>query len=437
LQHPWISAPSEAAATDALKKGHGRVYLWAQAGKLPADSLLRACLNDYRYDRQCESARGEWLWGLLTTASYKCRLRDSVLAAVSGIEFSDAPYQLCQLAGLFALRGDDDFRRQLWRIVVDRPLKDCVGLGEDELIAVEGQQGFLAAVRRHGRDLTSREWEWFDRALGDAGQELLRDQQLLDLLDSESGADLEVRRFRDAWRDERERQAAATPIPYRERVSAPTVQEIIEAAEHGVPGCVSFRGWGRFAADDDLNRVYERLLASSGIEAIRRFLQVFAVRAFPHFDSRMLQLCLNDDANIRARATTAVANVRDPEIRRFALALYRDAAHQRAAISLLAANYEQGDEHLVLDALALPGDLDELHWTLMDLRDLVEKNPVAEYQQACEIVYEKSPCALCRHSVVKLWANRGRLPEGWLAECPHDVDKSIRELVTGLASESG
>ena len=243
----WPENPDDIVVVDALKKGLGRVYLWSQAGKVDADLLVQACLQDYRFDRQVDDPRGPWLWQLLVAAGRVERVKEPILAAVEDIENSDAGYQLCQLSRCLVAAGDERFRAQLRRIVAEKPVADEPLLGEEELMQVDGEAGFVAAVRRHGIDLASREWEWFDGVLADNGAELLGEEHVLNLLETHAAGDLHVGRFRDQWLQQRQPSQRSPHVQHQKRIKALTAADIIAAAETQGNVCVPFRGWGRQA----------------------------------------------------------------------------------------------------------------------------------------------------------------------------------------------
>src|SRR5579864_4625507 len=117
--------PTEADWRDALQKGLGRVILWVKAGRLPEQSiLLDACLNDLRYDRQCESARGHWLFEIMLATDNVEAFREPILAALTEIDDSRAADQLCEFCVFYARGGDQRFRKALQRIVAEKPLAD-------------------------------------------------------------------------------------------------------------------------------------------------------------------------------------------------------------------------------------------------------------------------------------------------------------------------
>jgi hypothetical protein len=426
------SEPNEDVFSDALRKGLGRAFLWTQSGKAKFEVLLDACLNDYRFDRQVEDSRGDWLWQLVEVGGLTTRFEEPLLEALDNIEASDAASQICQLARHYAASGKELFLSRLYHIVENRPVEDIAWLGEEELIELEGNAGFLSAVKRHGMELNARSWEWFDGLLGNLGIERLGEEAVMNLLDSAGTADGEVRRYAEGWREERTVKADVKRTSYKDRVGTDNADKVIAAAESTESTAFRFRGWGRLASMADLEKVFRRLLETENVESLRRYLQVFATRPWPQFEPRMIELCEHPDANIRRRAATAVANNRHPEVRAFALSKLKE-PHFQDAIELLARNYEPGDEAVVLNALTLPTDDNQLHWTLMSLRTLLEDNSGANCLQAVELIYEQTPCSSCRCSAVTLLQDREGLPGPLQSECKYDVEADTRLLVGGPA----
>jgi hypothetical protein len=292
----WANTPTHANLTNALRKGLGRAHIWAADGKAAADTLFEACVNDYRFDRQVERPRGDWLWQILVSASLAARFSGELLAALSRIEESHAEFQLCQFARHYARAGDERFRIELRRIVETKRVIETPSLGEVELIRLDGSQGFLLAVRRHGADLQSRDWDGFDDVLVDDGIKYLGEQHIHESLVSEANQNEHVRRFRDAWIAEQRKRAARGQAPPSDLTSQYSPDQVIASAESPAKGSPFFRRWGRVAAECDLQTVFERMLQTTDVEALRRYLQVFARRPCPRFDSRFLQLCVHADS---------------------------------------------------------------------------------------------------------------------------------------------
>ena len=117
------ASPSRDQQADALKKGLGRALQWAMTRRLDDEPLLAACLNDLRYDTQIEETRAEWLWKLILPS-----MRLSVFACRSFMRYTSSPttrmrYQLCELARHYGETGDDTFRKRLYEIVEQKPVR--------------------------------------------------------------------------------------------------------------------------------------------------------------------------------------------------------------------------------------------------------------------------------------------------------------------------
>src|SRR5213076_1532841 len=108
--------------------------------------------------------------------------------------------QLCELAGRYAEAGDDTFRTRLYEIVEQKPFADSPRLGEEEIVALDGEQGFLFDARVRGRLLAGREWEWDDGSLIDLAAERFGEEHVGRLL--EAATDEAVSRFREYWRQD-------------------------------------------------------------------------------------------------------------------------------------------------------------------------------------------------------------------------------------------
>jgi hypothetical protein len=429
----WAAPPSAESCENALRKGFGRAFIWAEAGYGDQSQLIDACLNDYRFDRQVEDARGDWLWRIVRVSAFYDAVREPVFEAIGDISSSDAVYQLCQLAAHFAKEGDDRFRLQLRRIVQDKPVADAPELGEEELLRIDGVDGFLLALRRHAADLRTREWDWYDGVLVDNANSVLGEQQVSDVLAAFSGSDEYVKQFAEYQRRELSKTPNAGRSAYSETLARLTADDIIAAAESAESRARSFRGWGRHASSADLERVLERMLGCENVKALQKYLEVFCARAMPRLDDKIFKLFYHENWHVQRRAATAIAQVQHPEARQFALEKLQEVENQEYAVEMLEKNYERGDEQLVLDSVVLPAASDQRHWLLKSLLDMVENNMEAECGRATKLIYDEMPCSCCRSFAVKLWANRGVLPADIRAECQFDFEQDTRALVGGPA----
>ncbi len=412
---------------DALRKGLGRAVLWSRSGRLDRDLLLDACLRDLRYDRQIEEPRGHWLWEMIESRRVQDFFRVPLLRALENLTDERSAHQLCVLAQHYAATGDNAFRDRLYEIVEQRPNEQLELLGEDELLALDGETAFRFIARVRGRRLATREWSWADTRFVEQGIEKFGRERVDQLFDEWTAK--AVRRFRDGWRQHQQSESIAKPRQsYEQRLASITVEEIFRTAETTLYGA-NIRGWGKQASEVELNRVLERLWSEHDPKTLANLLSAFQARALPVFDSRLIELCRHDDSRVRERALSALEPNAHPEVRAFALSELRRGLRDGRVVSLLNRNYQPGDEERILNAVELPIDVSDRHWLMLQVVEFLDMNPTANCSKLGVISYALNPCGHCRYSAVRLLVDRRAAPEWMADECRSDSYPAIRSLI--------
>jgi hypothetical protein len=421
------TSPSLDQQRDALRKGLGRTMPWAMQRRLEDKPLLEACLQDQRFDTQCEDSRGGWLWQIIRAAAATQRFRVPILHALHALSDERSATQLCELARCYAEAGDAVFRDRLYEIVEQRPFADSPWLGEEEILVLDGEPAFLFAARIRGRQLASREWEWDDERLVTRAILRLGDDHVRNLL--ETCPDGAARIFLESWRRAMQRAANANQAQsHRERMKAISVEEVIRAAE-GETKCYWLRGWGIHADERQLQAVVQQLWATKEPQVLANFARVFAARALPVFDARLIELCGHANGEVRRWALNALAKNVHPLVREFALTELQRRAPDGAVVSLFINNLRRGDEQIILEALGLPDDASERHWILMNVIKILEKNREADCSQLGLVTYDLTPCANCRCDAARLLLSQRVAPEWLVAECRYDCGEDCSKLV--------
>jgi hypothetical protein len=423
------ASPSLEQQRDALRKGLGRAVQWALAGRLNDEPLLEACLRDQRFDQQVEDLRGDWLWKMVRAVGAADRFRVPILHALYELSDERSAYQLCELARCYGTMGDEPFRSRLYEIVEQKPFRDyCPRRGEEEIILLDGEAAFLFAAQMRGQSLTDREWEWDDESLMKFAVKRFGEERASGLLDASSEA--AISRFRDGWRSGELRNAGqGQRISQEKRMAAISVAEIIRAAE-SESKCYRFWGWGKHASEADLRIVLDRLWTEQEPQIVANLLRVFSGRALPDFDARLIELCRHDDEDVRRRGFSALEQNTHPLIREFALAELHRGTLERFVVGLFINNYRQGDEQRILEAIELPSDADQLHWLLMDIAKILEKNPEADCSRLGLLGYALNPCEHCRFCAARLLLKQQATPQWLVEECKQDSSEECRKLFT-------
>jgi hypothetical protein len=408
---------------------------WAMHGRLDDEPLLEACLSDQRFDVQCEDSRADWLWQIVQTVGATQRFRVPILHALYELSDERSADQLCELARCYAEIGDETFRDRLYEIVELRPFAQIPWLGEEQIIQLDGERAFLFAARVRGQQLATCEWEWDDGSLMTQAVECFGEERAHHLL--EASSDTAVAKFLENWQREQRRKAEwkQSKSP-KERNQAVPVEEIIRAAK-GTTGCYWFRVWGMHADEAKLHGVLRHLSTVDQPRVIANLLRVFMGRALPEFDARLIELCRHDDENVRRLAFCASKKNTHALIREFAVTELQKGGPNDSVVGLFINNYKYGDEQLILEAMELPGDACELHWLLMDVIDVLEKNPEADCSRLGLIAYASTPCENCRFEAARLLFEKQVAPPWLREECRYDSGKDCRDLAQKSNGSAG
>lgn len=426
------SSPSLDQQRDALSKGLGRALQWATTGRLDDDALLAACLRDQRHDSQVEEPRGRWLWQMIRAVDAANRFRVPILHALHELPDDRSANQLCELALCYAEAGDEAFRTRLYEIVEQKPIADSHWLGEDEIVRLDGEKGFLFAAGVRGKGLAGRGWEWDDESLVWNAVERFGEGRVNDLLGNT--ADEALRSYREGWYQHKRTEDGQDPRQsHQERMRAITIGEILSAADSNDTG-FHFRGWGRYATETNLLTILEHLWAVREPTVITKLLQVFSNRAYPRFDARLVGLCKHIDAKVRRQAIIALEQVEHPLIRQFALSELKQGGHNGSVVGLFSRNFQQGDEQRILESIEFPADECELHWLLMDVIEVLKTNPNADCSRLGVIAYASTPCENCRYYSARLLHNQHVAPEWLLEECRFDSSERPRNFVAEITN---
>ncbi len=98
-------------------------------------------------------------------------------------------------------------------------------------------------------------------------------------------------------------------------------------------------------------------------------------------------------------------------------------------MKLFVRNFRPGDEESLVKNLRIPEDVNQRHWLLMDLFEILELNPESRCEELAQIIYRTTPCGACRSRSAKLLIIRNVAPAWLIDECRYDAVSDTRELV--------
>ena len=426
------SSPSLDQQRDALRKGLGRAMQWAIGRSLDDEPLLAACLEDQRHDMQVEGSRGDWLWGMISAVDAAGRFRVSILHALYELADEGDASQLCELARFYAEAGDETFRGRLYEIVEGKPFPESGWLGEEEIVRLDGEAGFLFAVRVRGERLAGRAWEWDDDGLFRDAGERFGEERVIELMECSTNPAIQT--YWEGWQNENRSNAQVGPrLSQRERMRAIPVEEILAISGSGTSRAGLLQSWGTHAEESELEAVFHHLSGASEVKVIVDLLRVFSNRPAPQFVAPLIELCRHANPEVRRRAFAALEQNGHPLIREFALSILEHGNDEGWVIGLFNKNFLPGDERRILEAIEVPEDERERHGLMMDAIRFLESNPDADCSRLALVAYLSTPCGNCRFDAARLLLGQEVAP-GWLIdECLYDSNEEGRELATKVA----
>ncbi len=417
--HTQVWTPTVAEFRLALAKGLGRTAVFAAQSALPADYvsvLVEECFEPSAWFAG-DDEHAEWVAQLALAAGARSDLTRRALVAAHEEREPDRLERVCVVLQMLAAGGSAEAKAVLYAVVRDNLRPDEPVAGWPDVLALDGPEAFVTVVRDVFDD--PRLLDSLVQGMGDDA--LQATAHRLDALSLPDDAKRALRRALDDL-------TAARAAPKQDReawLRTLSANDVLEAAKDNKAGW--FRGWAKIASESDLHEVMEVMLGERNVEILRRLLSAFTARPLPALEERLLGLVQHDDDRVRGRAIRTIAQYRNPKVRELALVRLRNL--EDAGIVLLIHNYDAGDYKRVEPLFDGVSDPDVLHGRGFNLLEVFEHNPLAELSPLVEVVYEVTPCSLCREKAVKLLL-AAKLAPGWMIdECRHDAFEDIRKLV--------
>lgn len=139
----------------------------------------------------------------------------------------------------------------------------------------------------------------------------------------------------------------------------------------------------------------------------------------------------SEHSELSERAFTALRHYpKDARVRDYAIALLQKKEHIAEAVSMLAANYEESDKELFVEAVKqIPITYENGFWhsAFYDVMDVFYASGKKKPKELLLYMYQNTLCSFCREYVVKEMGRRHMLTRELLDEMQYDCNSDIRE----------
>jgi len=340
--------------------------------------------------------------------------------------------QIFGLARLFAAQDDAEMKQAMYSAFGRLGFDNAGGCSAEQLILLDGFEGFLHAANQFYFDIPERE-DWEFDCLMRALEENIGKDQAEKAVAEKARSDQNLGRrlgvlleYRSNLEEKKSKLEKHAPLPDYAALKNQISQESNTLRIAGLSG------WGETASSAELLAAANDLLAEEDERKLAAYLRIFWRRAFPVNIDRLLALANDGRKRVRHSAVTALSNVHHPLVRELALTLLSSVDRSEDGIQLLCSNFESGDFELVEQVLLRSDNDDSSHGIGSSIITLLERHPSPEAEKSLLMLYEKTPCSICRAGSVRSLIDLGKLPDWMQRECLNDANDEIVQLVASL-----
>jgi len=406
----------------SIRRGTGEAYLLLRdnPGIDFSKEITAACVKNYAYDGQCEQSRAPYLYELAALAGKVEEIKPAILAAIE-LRHEDTwtRSQLFQLSKLYAENGDTNAREAIYNNFYKYPVTRNDWVGYAEIIDLDGLDGLKFIASKVGRALYEDSDDWHDDG----------EISYLERVNPEIDAWLELDKaaeydpFIKIYLDRiRETLGSRTAGPKLKVVRKDAVEETLSISR----ARAAHRKWTK----SDLKKIAQRLITEKQCTNREKLLSVFRRNKYPFDSEIILQIAQKARGKEQRIAFDALANLKSPEIRTFAIKGLTDSAQPQKFTIILKSNYKKGDGRLLTAIINNTRNEGLIELLLINLIEVYTASSVKECTAPLEALYNKSKCALHRYDIVKLLIENDVLSSKIKDELPFDCSKNVRELAS-------
>lgn len=396
------------------------------------DIILRHCLKNPCYDTQGEASRATWLMSVVDLCTEPSYYTDSIMMELAKAEDDRDLSQLYDLCLIMAERGSVQAKNAIYDRFDKQEFNES-WLGGYQIIALDELSGLTHVARILGQRMRDDSEYWdgmtYTHACEMFGKEKTN-KHLEELSQKDKAVAAYLKDSLEIYKAWERPNDFNTPEKLRERSRHEIPFDVIQSNIENVHKHKSrYLRFGRYATNEEIKTLYERMLNEERPEQLVRYLWLFRKRELPALDKKLFDLCCSENEDISSSAITALSHSTDKRVRDFAIRkISIDKTFPLELIELFINNYESGDAVYIERALLKDGNKEKVFSLSYDILKVFEENPVKEMLKCILWVYENTACAHCRCRAVKLLAEHSIMPDHIKNECRHDCCEEVKIL---------
>lgn len=394
------------------------------------DEIAYGVRNICAYDGQCETGRGQYIFELIQMSARQDELRAEVIRGLK--EECEESWNLTHLfetAACFAEQGDEEMKQVIRSQYANQNMSCTSWAGESQILELDGFDGLVFVAETKGRWLLEGKGDHVDSS--DLNEVMAKDSKAD--LRAELASVAEENIFVAAYLKELEKkvkerdESKPRPRPWEKNKHLPMAERILK----GPRFFLHAKKLAQQATDADAVQVAEKCLVETDLKKLNRYLQFFGYRPFPLDPVFLLDLAQSDKKkhrDIQFSVRGALAKVQSNTVRVYAMARLQVTSRPGECIGMLERNYQEGDEVFLESLLQSTHDEHAMEQFAQGLRSIYKANPTPRCKGPLELLYQKSNCAICRFSVLKLLLENDVLSDRIQQEIEFDCYLDTRDL---------
>lgn len=440
-----------------ISKGLGSAILYLKNNPDKAyqyyNAILWACCHDTKYDSQCETERGQYLYEIICLSGCKEKLEDALLEKLmQNKKYWDVD-QLFDIAVVMYENGNKKAKEVIYskfRSYLDEVLRikiynrhrlEAADVAAVSIIDMDGLKGLEFVSETMGRVMlsTGREeifnidWIIF-HAKSEIGEE-----EVKDFFRDKSLVNENIKIFIDEYKSHIVSSHEYQKNMKEESPDYVTIISIVDEYCSEEKRCLRrrniLRRLGKKANREELIKVANELEITTDETKQIALLHVFINTAYPLSIGFLINLAYSNNKELAGAAASALENVKDDRIHDLALDLIKDRELSVYALGLLILNFKN-DFDIILNLLIseyerLKTEESEFdfHSITMSVRNIFEHNKSVNSLETLLFLYHKTTCSSCRTSIVEIMCDTDILPDNIAEECKYDCVLEIRDIV--------
>lgn len=412
---------------NAIKRGTGETHLLMKANPNIdfSNDIIKAALTNLSYDNQSEGSRANYVFELIELSKQKEKIRLTILKALS-TERQDtwALDQLFDLAAKFAIQGDKEAKKAIYKRYYKKTIQGSEWVGQDAIIEIDGLEGIKHIAETKGKLISKDSEEWEDSWTVDYFQEQNPTINVYRELEKASKSNVYIKTYLDTIKKHKVKfqKSERTKYNYQivtERINSKVIVPLPPS------GAIDL-------SKKDIKKLADDFLKETDRLKLEKYMRVFDRVKYPYDYQPLLRLAKSKnkkDDRLVEYATGTLKYFSGTNIREFAIEKLKKVKIPSDYLDLLVSNYKKGDYKLLTEIVGRCKNDHDIHNIVYGYINIYEANKTKECKDPLEAIYEKLTCGIHRADIIKILIENKVLSTRLKNEIKFDCNEEIRKLI--------